>query len=143
VLRIISETGVGAGRVKLELTESVLMNEASKELLSSLREQGIGLVIDDFGTGYSSLSYLHTLPLEALKIDRSFVQEMGDSNMQIVSTIILLAQSLGLDVVAEGIETEEQLVQLQTLACEFGQGFLFGTATKIHKSALYDQAIIS
>jgi diguanylate cyclase (GGDEF)-like protein/PAS domain S-box-containing protein len=129
LLRVVLETGVEAGRVKLEITESVLMNEASKELLSGLREQGIRLVIDDFGTGYSSLSYLHTLPLDSLKIDRSFVQEMTSDNMQIVSTIILLAQSLGLDVVAEGIETQEQVGQLRTLGCEVGQGFLFGSST--------------
>jgi diguanylate cyclase (GGDEF)-like protein/PAS domain S-box-containing protein len=130
VLRVVKGSGVEAGRVKLELTESVLMNEASKELLSNLRKQGIGLVIDDFGTGYSSLSYLHTLPLESLKIDRSFVREMTSDSVQIVSTIILLAQSLGLDVVAEGIETQEQLRQLRGLRCELGQGFLFGEAVK-------------
>lgn len=130
LLRVVRESGVEVGRVKLEITESVLMNEASKELLSGLRDQGIRLVIDDFGTGYSSLSYLHTLPLESLKIDRSFVQEMTSDNMQIVSTIILLAQSLGLDVVAEGVETQEQLRQLRGLGCELGQGFLFGEAVK-------------
>jgi diguanylate cyclase (GGDEF)-like protein/PAS domain S-box-containing protein len=124
---ILKETKLEAGRVRLELTESVLMDQvASRDLLAALRSQGVGLMIDDFGTGYSSLSYLHTLPLDALKIDRSFVQEMTAGNVQIVSTIILLAQSLGLNVVAEGIETQEQVRQLQGLGCEVGQGFLFG-----------------
>jgi diguanylate cyclase (GGDEF)-like protein/PAS domain S-box-containing protein len=122
---------IEAGRLKLELTESVLMDTAAKEVLTALRDQGVRLVIDDFGTGYSSLSYLHTLPLDALKIDRSFISNMDGSHLQIVSTIILLAQSLGLDVVAEGIEAEEQLRQLRELACEFGQGFLFGEAAKV------------
>jgi diguanylate cyclase (GGDEF)-like protein/PAS domain S-box-containing protein len=133
LLRVIKETGVEAQAVKLELTESVLMNEASKEVLASLRGQGVRLVIDDFGTGYSSLSYLHTLPLDALKIDRSFIKDMNSTNMQIVNTIILLARSLRLDVVAEGIEGEEQLRQLRELACEYGQGFLFGEARKPEK----------
>jgi diguanylate cyclase (GGDEF)-like protein/PAS domain S-box-containing protein len=131
IISTVKESRVETGQVKLELTESVLMDHAaSKDLLTALKNQGIGLVIDDFGTGYSSLSYLHTLPLDALKIDRSFISRMDGSNLQIVSTIILLAQSLGLDVVAEGIETEEQLDQLGELACEFGQGFLFGEAVK-------------
>ena len=131
VRRILELTNVQAGRVKLELTESVLMNEASKEILANLRDQGVRLVIDDFGTGYSSLSYLHTLPLDALKIDRSFIKDMNSTNLQIVNTIILLAQSLGLDVVAEGIEDKEQLRQLRELRCGLGQGFLFGEGMKV------------
>ncbi len=127
---VIAASKVEAGKVKLELTESVLMDSAAKEILTALRNQGVRLVIDDFGTGYSSLSYLHTLPLDALKIDRSFISRMDGSNLQIVNTIILLAQSLGLDVVAEGVETPAQLEKLQGLGCELGQGFLFGGAVR-------------
>ena len=92
-----------------------------------MRQQGISLQIDDFGTGYSSLSYLHTLPLDSLKIDRSFIQKMScESNHDIIKTIIALARSLNLDVVAEGIETDTQLKHLQGLFCDYGQGYLFG-----------------
>jgi EAL domain-containing protein (putative c-di-GMP-specific phosphodiesterase class I) len=136
---ILAEHAVAPGRLKLELTESVLMDDSAKKLLTELRSQGVGLVIDDFGTGYSSLSYLHALPLDSLKIDRSFISRMDGSNLQIVNTIILLAQSLGLDVVAEGVETSEQLQVLRGLGCELGQGFLFGgalaTSNKINQEA--------
>jgi len=89
--------------------------------------------MDDFGTGYSSLSYLHRFPLNTLKIDRSFVMRMTDNaeNGEIVRTIITLARSLEMDVVAEGVETEGQLEQLRTLDCDFGQGFLFSRPVDI------------
>jgi len=88
---------------------------------------GVGLKIDDFGTGYSSLSYLHKLPFDTLKIDRSFINTMGDDHaaFEIVRAIILLAGSLGLQVVAEGIETQVQADELRSLGCGFGQGYLF------------------
>jgi diguanylate cyclase (GGDEF)-like protein/PAS domain S-box-containing protein len=122
----IQESNIQPQQLKLEITESILMDHvASKELLMDLRRQGIGLMIDDFGTGYSSLSYLQRLPLDFLKIDRSFIH-MSESNKQIVSTIILLAHGLELDVVAEGIETPEQLEYLRKLSCRYGQGYLFG-----------------
>ncbi len=125
LLGFIKESGIQAKQLRLEITESILMDHiATKDILIALRQQGIGLMIDDFGTGYSSLSYLQTLPLDSLKIDRSFM-ELNDSNKQIVSTIILLAQSLNLDVVAEGIETSKQLEYLKDQCCSFGQGHLF------------------
>ena len=132
LLEFIKESGIQAKQLRLEITESILMDHvATKDILMALRQQGIGLMIDDFGTGYSSLSYLQTLPLDSLKIDRSFI-ELNDSNKQIVSTIILLAQSLGLDVVAEGIETPEQLEYLDQQSCSFGQGYLFGKPMSAH-----------
>ena len=101
--------------------------EQTIKMLTQLKELGLQLSIDDFGTGYSSLSYLHRFPIDTLKIDRSFVSTMaqGSENGEIVRTIIALANNLGMDVVAEGIETIDQLHQLKTLKCEYGQGFLF------------------
>jgi diguanylate cyclase (GGDEF)-like protein/PAS domain S-box-containing protein len=129
VANILRETGVAAHTVKLEITESVVMEniETATEMLQQLRDLGVQLSIDDFGTGYSSLSYLHRFPIDTLKIDRSFVTRMTENseNMEIVRTIVVLAQNLGMDVVAEGVETNEQLVLLQKLHCENGQGYFF------------------
>src|SRR6266496_374341 len=115
--------------LKLEITESVVMEnaEAATIMFKQLRTLGVQLSIDDFGTGYSSLSYLHRFPLNYLKIDRSFVSRMTstDDNSEIVRTIAALARNLGMQVIAEGIETEEQHKQLKALGCEYGQGYLF------------------
>jgi diguanylate cyclase (GGDEF)-like protein/PAS domain S-box-containing protein len=129
VADILRETGVQPRSVKLEITESVVMEniETATEMLRQLRELGVQLAIDDFGTGYSSLSYLHRFPIDTLKIDRSFVTRMTDNteNAEIVRTIVVLAQNLGMDVIAEGVETNEQLTLLQKLGCENGQGYYF------------------
>ena len=121
--------------LKLEITESVFSEniDVAIDLLTRLRELGVQLSIDDFGTGYSSLSYLQRFPIDTLKIDRSFVQQMmeNDENTAIVRTIVALAQNLGMDVVAEGVETEEQLALLRTLECEKGQGFLFSSPVNV------------
>lgn len=115
--------------LKLEITESTAMSNAERtiEILSDLKKLGVQLSIDDFGTGYSSLSYLHRLPFDTLKIDRSFVYQVGDNgeNSQILQTIISLAKNLKMRAIAEGIETESQLRLLQNLGCEYGQGYLF------------------
>ena len=117
--------------LKLEITESVFSDniEAAVGLLTQLRQLGVQLSIDDFGTGYSSLSYLQRFPIDTLKIDRSFVMQMmeNEENLAIVRTIVALAQNLGMDVVAEGVETEDQLKLLRKLECENGQGYLFST----------------
>jgi diguanylate cyclase (GGDEF)-like protein len=114
--------------LKLEITESVVMENADAATLmfKQLRSLGVQLSIDDFGTGYSSLSYLHRFPLNYLKIDRSFVTRLTtDNDNAIVRTISTLARNLGMEVIAEGIETEEQYQQLKMLGCEYGQGYLF------------------
>jgi EAL domain-containing protein (putative c-di-GMP-specific phosphodiesterase class I) len=104
--------------------------------LIQLRKLGVNLSIDDFGTGYSSLSYLHRFPVNTLKIDRSFIGRMskGDENSEIVRTICTLATNLGMEVVAEGVETREQLGLLQALRCQFGQGFLFSRPVNAEKA---------
>jgi diguanylate cyclase (GGDEF)-like protein/PAS domain S-box-containing protein len=125
-------TELRPGSLKLEITESVVMENIEKtiEMLRQLRALGVESSIDDFGTGYSSLSYLHHFPSTTLKIDRSFISRMGgaDENTEIVRTILLLARNLGMQVVAEGVETEEQLAQLRALSCDYGQGYLFSKA---------------
>ncbi len=101
--------------------------ESANITLEQLRSLGIELSIDDFGTGYSSLGRLHHFPINILKIDRSFVSSIGvdQGNLEITETILTLAQKLGLDVTAEGVETKEQLAQLRKLKCKYGQGYFF------------------
>ncbi|MDB9510500.1 EAL domain-containing protein [Kamptonema animale CS-326] len=127
--RLLKETGINPLSLKLEITETAVMENAKSvtNVLEYLKERGIHLSIDDFGTGYSSFSYLHTFPFDTLKIDRAFVSRMSvdPKNLEIIRTIIILAHNLGMDLVAEGIETREQLNQLQELKCEHGQGYLF------------------
>jgi len=126
---LLRQSGVSSHQLGLEMTESSIIPDSNTamEVLGSLRRLGVSLLMDDFGTGYSSLNYLHTLPFDVLKIDRSFVIRMteGDQPLQIVRTIVELARVLGMDVVAEGIETCEQYDLLRQLGCRFGQGYLF------------------
>ncbi len=127
----LQRSGLDAHGLKLEMTESVVMapTRRNKHTLHSLRDQGIKIMIDDFGTGYSSLSALNTFPLDSLKIDRSFVNGMEheEDKATIVKMILDLADRLHLDVVAEGVETSEQLDMLRELECEHGQGYFFST----------------
>ncbi len=129
VKRVLNETGLSPELLRIEVTETVLMQntEETIEVLNELQETGIKIAIDDFGTGFSSLSYLHKMPIDVLKIDRSFIMRMAESekHMAIVRTITTLAKSLNLDIVAEGIETREQLASLSTLGCQKAQGYLF------------------
>jgi len=129
VEEILGSTGIRSGSLRLEMTESTIMEQAEEavEKLMALRRLGVKLYIDDFGTGYSSLSYLHRLPVDALKIDRSFISEMDSEaeRAEIVGTIVTLARTLRMDVAAEGIETAEQVTRLRALACHYGQGFFF------------------
>ena len=125
----LGDIGADGGGVDLELTESLLMSEVDESIrkLREVRSLGLRLALDDFGTGYSSLAYLSRLPLDLLKIDRSFVHGMADSSdhTSIISTIISLAQGLRLKVIAEGVETEQQAQLLRLLRCDQAQGFLF------------------
>jgi diguanylate cyclase (GGDEF)-like protein/PAS domain S-box-containing protein len=125
----LAETGLPPNRLRLEITESVILDDAVAvgAILHRLREVGIRVAIDDFGTGYSSLSYLHRLPLDTLKIDRSFVQQMHvDPALEaVIQTVISLSGTLRLDTVAEGVETDAESAALQRMGCRIGQGFLF------------------
>lgn len=129
VAEILDETGLNPSNLKLEITESVIMNNADQtiERILELRDMGIMVSIDDFGTGYSSLSYLHKFPIGMLKADRSFISSIGasDESAEIIKTIVLLAKNLGIEVIAEGIETSEQLEFLCTIGCGYGQGFYY------------------
>lgn len=127
--RLILAAGLPGQSITLEITESMLIEDVSKtiDLLTQLKARDVQISIDDFGTGYSSLNYLHRLPADTLKIDRTFVGQMQDDfrNHQVVSTIITLGQQLGMAVVAEGVETSEQLQRLRNLGCQYAQGYLF------------------
>ena len=129
VEQILQATGLHPSSLKLEITESSLIEhtEATIAMLQRLKTSGIELAIDDFGTGYSSLSYLHRFPIDTLKIDRSFVNKMDVEleKLELIRTIATLAWNLSMDVVAEGIETQQQLSHLKALGCEYGQGYLF------------------
>lgn len=129
VRSVLQETELSSKQLKIEVTESTVMehSERSLSVLSELAALGISLSTDDFGTGYSSLSYLQRFPFNRLKIDRSFVNQMGDNSKStaIVKTIHMLGENLGLEVVAEGIETERQLDALMLFGCRYGQGYFF------------------
>ena len=129
VQQVLRETGLDPKCLKLEVTEGSIMQDAETALttLRQLKLMGIGLEIDDFGTGYSSLSYLQRLPFDTVKIDRSFIRELGVSaeSSEIVKTIVELARSLEMCVVAEGVETKDQFERLITLGCQYVQGFYF------------------
>ena len=130
IKEILGKTSMPPEQLKLEITETALMEDADEtiRLVHRLKDFGIKLVIDDFGTGYSSLSYLQRLPIDSLKVDRSFVSRIkneSDGNRNIVEAIISLAHRLHMTVVAEGVETEEQLAILLEMNCQFGQGYLF------------------
>ncbi|MBI1890869.1 MAG: EAL domain-containing protein [Burkholderiales bacterium] len=137
VMCILEQTGANPERLKLELTESLLLDDMEDVILkmSSLKANGVGFSLDDFGTGYSSLSYLKRLPLDQLKIDRSFVRDvMTDPNDAVIArTIIALGQSLGLAVIAEGVENDEQWAFLKTHGCLAYQGYLFGRPMPIEE----------
>ncbi len=146
MLQAIDQTSMAANEVTLEITESTVMRKVGAELLQSLREGGVRIGIDDFGTGYSSLAYLHRLPLDLLKVDRSFVKGMNESeeNAAIVRTIAALADNLSLDTIAEGVETEEQLRQLLDVGCKYGQGYFFSPPLAAEQVAeLLQQAAVA
>ncbi|NDY58709.1 EAL domain-containing protein [Desulfovibrio sulfodismutans] len=129
VAQVLEETGIDPARLKLEITESVLMQDTSHSIheLNRLKALGVRIAVDDFGTGYSSLSYLRQLPIDHLKIDRSFISgsDNAEDNIQIVKSIISLARNLGLTVIAEGVEHEDQFARLQDVRCDKAQGYMF------------------
>ena len=130
---------VDPSRVKLEITESVLLQRLDEglRLLLACRERGLKISLDDFGTGYSSLSYLHRLPIDTLKLDRSFVLQLdaGLAGTKIVAAVIKLAHELGMDVISEGLETKQQIDSLRALGADLGQGFYFSRATALPAAA--------
>jgi diguanylate cyclase (GGDEF)-like protein len=137
----LGRAGLRGGDLELEITESVLMQdpERSIERLGALRKLGVRLSIDDFGTGYSSLGYLRVLPVHAFKLDRSFVRDIGKSvkDLEICATAIGLAKNLGLEIVAEGVETKAQMQQLRELGCHLLQGYLFARPLSVEAVAPY------
>jgi EAL domain-containing protein (putative c-di-GMP-specific phosphodiesterase class I) len=143
VERILEETGLPGEYVELELTESTVMRDVDRFVteLHKLRSLGVSIAIDDFGTGYSSLAYLQRLPIDTLKVDKSFVRELSlrPSHVSIAAAIVSLARSLGLKVVAEGVETEAQYKHLVSLGCTEFQGYLFSRpeqATELERGFL-------
>jgi EAL domain-containing protein (putative c-di-GMP-specific phosphodiesterase class I) len=129
VFAALADTGLDPGFLELELTESVLMKhaESAASILKVLRARGVKIAVDDFGTGYSSLSYLRKFPIDALKIDQSFVRQIttNPAETTIVTAIVSMGRSLKLRVIAEGVETNEELAFLQTHQCDEAQGYYF------------------
>jgi diguanylate cyclase (GGDEF)-like protein/PAS domain S-box-containing protein len=132
---ILESTRLSPNLLKLEITESAIMEntESAMAMLMKMKEMGIQLSVDDFGTGYSSLGYLYRFPMDLLKIDRSFISrvDVDGEKLELVRTITTLAWNLGMDVIAEGVETTKQLAQLKALKCEYGQGNLFSAALSV------------
>ncbi|GGA49264.1 EAL domain-containing protein [Pelagibacterium lentulum] len=139
VQRVLRETGLPASRLELEITESVMISDSEQtvEVLHALRSLGVRISMDDFGTGYSSLSYLRSFPFDKIKIDRSFIEDVGaqDANMEIIKAVIALGRSLGMATTAEGVETEAQLDAVRAHGCNEIQGFLFSRPL-VEKDAL-------
>jgi EAL domain-containing protein (putative c-di-GMP-specific phosphodiesterase class I) len=137
VVHALSVCELGTHLLELEITESAIMQDPEEAIktLHKLKSMGIQISIDDFGTGYSSLNYLKRIPMDYLKIDRSFVMNIGNntSDQAIIKAIVAMAQSLNIKVIAEGVETEEQLKFLQQCGCEAVQGFLYHTPQPAHE----------
>jgi diguanylate cyclase (GGDEF)-like protein len=139
VVRVLEKTGLAPGSLMLEITESMIMGDAEHnvDVLGKLKDLGVLIAVDDFGTGYSNLGYLRRFPVDMLKVDKSFVQGLGENPEEtaIVQAVISLARALGLRTVAEGIETTEQLNHLRALGCELGQGYYFSEPLPADKAS--------
>jgi EAL domain-containing protein (putative c-di-GMP-specific phosphodiesterase class I) len=134
IKRVVRDAGIDSASLELEVTEGVFVRDTTRaaDLLADLRSFGAKIAIDDFGTGYSSLAYLHCLPIDTLKIDRSFIAQIGSSVDQtvgsrtaVIRSVVSLAKTLGLSLVAEGVESELQFRYLRSLGCDMAQGYLF------------------
>ncbi len=125
---ILSKSRCDPSQIKMELTESLVMEnpEQARLVLEKLREAGLRLALDDFGTGHSSLSYLTRFPFDTIKIDKALVRDPSDKRAVILRSVITMARELDMRVVAEGIESEEDAIQLAQMGCDYGQSFLFG-----------------
>ena len=132
LLAVLTETGFQPHRLEVEITEHALITdlELAKQVITSLKNQGIRIALDDFGTGYSSLSYLSELPFDCIKIDRSFIRTLADrpESAKVVTAIVGLGKSLGMSIVAEGVETERDAEVLRKIGCPTAQGFLYAKA---------------
>jgi len=140
-INIIEKTGIDPSRIILEVTETMLISEQdyAQQTLSSLRDQGFRVSLDDFGTGYSSLSHLQNFPVDIIKIDHSFVRHMltDHGSMQIVKASIALAHALDMEVVAESVESEEELAKLADMKCDYAQGYCFSRPLPLAKAIEY------
>jgi diguanylate cyclase (GGDEF)-like protein len=139
VVRVLEDTALAPDTLVLEITESMIMEDAeyNVDVLGRLKDLGVRVAVDDFGTGYSNLAYLKRFPMDMVKIDKSFVDGLGEKpeDTAIVEAVISLAHALGLRTVAEGIETTEQLKRLRDLGCELGQGYYFSGALPVHEAS--------
>jgi EAL domain-containing protein (putative c-di-GMP-specific phosphodiesterase class I) len=128
VRSVLSKTHCEPSRLKLELTESMVMEnpEQARLVLQKLKEAGLGLALDDFGTGYSSLAYLTRFPFDTIKLDKALVRDDSDKKATILRSVITMARELGMQVVAEGIESNEDAIELAKMGCSYGQSYLFG-----------------
>jgi len=138
VREALTSSGLEPGRLVLEITESGLLGDSETDILTELKRLGVRVAIDDFGTGYSALGYLRRLPVDMIKIDRAFVSPLVTDrrDAEIVRFVIQLAKSLGLEVVAEGVEEDAQRIRLVALGCETGQGFFFSPAVPLREFRL-------
>lgn len=139
IIEVVRESGVDPSLLVLEITESALMGNAAtaEKILRHFKAFGLGIALDDFGTGYSSLSYLHHFPIDLLKIDRSFVNDIHNKNGKshdVVKAIVSLAKAFGLSIVAEGVEFEDSIQSLKELGCDTGQGYLFSKPLPVEKA---------
>jgi EAL domain-containing protein (putative c-di-GMP-specific phosphodiesterase class I) len=135
IMKILEQTGLEPEFLEIELTESVMIEDADRsiQILAQLKDAGVSISIDDFGRGFSSLSYLRDLPIDKIKIDRSFLRDISPNSYEqaLVKAVLTVAHSQQLDVVAEGVETEEQFRFLRSLGCDQVQGFLFARPTTV------------